>query len=315
MAPGSRPALRGDRRRDGVLTALRDQEMLRPACARSRGTSRGSGQTTAAPLRDGPSLAAPSSGSGRRPSRPSRLERTDPPAVADLLPTGPVARFALDDGLEVILQADRSTALASWQILYAVGAGDDPAGYRGLTHLSEHLTYGATRNVRQRLGDALDAITPAWLADEQEIVCTEHADREGDDPTGELSHVVQRALFHEGHRYHDWGDRPGDVRAVTVAGAQWFVQRWYVPSCATMSIVGNIDLARTRAMIERYLGDIPRAPRPAPTREAGWAGGRRSSAAASAPSRSAGPSTRSVAPSRRRSTTTASTGSSALLRQ
>lgn len=241
----------------------------------------------------------------------ARAARADPPATLDLLPPGDATVFTLDNGLTVALQVDRSSSLAAMQLQYAVGAGDDPEGYRGLAHLAEHLTYGATRHVPETLGEAidalgatshngvtsvdhtryyatvsaesleralyfeaermafgLDAITPAWLAHEQAIVCTEHADRRGDDPTGSLFDVVQASLYPAGHRYHAWGDVPADVRAVTADGARWFVQRWYVPSCATLAVVGNLDVARTRAFIERQFGPIPLRPRPDPTRRA-----------------------------------------------
>lgn len=209
--------------------------------------------------------------------------------------------FTLDNGLTVVLQADRSTSLAAVHISYAVGAGDDPEGYRGLAHLAEHLTYGRTRHAAagllqsidalgassyngttsvnatryyatvssealeralyyesERMAFGLDAITPAWLAHEQDIVCSEYADRDGDSPTGSLFDVVHAALYPLGHCYHAYGDRPDDVRAVTVSGAQWFVQRWYVPACATLAVVGNLDVERVREIVVRLFGDIPR---------------------------------------------------------
>lgn len=234
-----------------------------------------------------------------------------PPSPVDLLPPGEATVFTLPNGLTVALQVDRASAQAALRVKYAVGAGDDPDGYRGLAHLAEHLTYGATRHVREGLLDAidalgsssyngvtsvddtsyyatvpaealeralyyeaermafgLDAITPAWLAHEQAVVCTEHADRFGDSPTDALFDAVQATLYPPGHRYHAYGDRPDDVRAVTVDGARWFVQRWYVPAAATLAVVGNFDPDRTRAFIERHFGTIATQRRPRPARDA-----------------------------------------------
>jgi zinc protease len=233
------------------------------------------------------------------------MARADPPTTAELLRDTRGERFVLPNGLEVVLQADRSTSRASLCMRYRVGMGDDPVGYRGITHLAEHLTYGPTRHIpegllaatdalgpssyngitsvdsteyfatvhgsaidrllrieSERMAFSLDAITAPLLRREKQVVCTEHADREGESPTGDLAHAVRRELFPVGHRYHEYGDQPEDVRAVSLHGAQWHVQRWYIPACACLAVVGNIDVPRTRAVIERYWGSIPRSPVP-----------------------------------------------------
>jgi predicted Zn-dependent peptidase len=58
-----------------------------------------------------------------------------------------VERFALGNGLEVLLEPDRSSPRVAVCVTYMVGLRDQPAGYRGLAHLTEHLMYQGSRNV------------------------------------------------------------------------------------------------------------------------------------------------------------------------
>src|SRR5690606_3073351 len=41
-----------------------------------------------------------------------------------------------------------------------------------------------------------------------------------------------------------------------------FHERWYGPNNATLVVAGDIDVAQTRAWIERYFGEIPRRDTP-----------------------------------------------------
>ncbi|MDH5676558.1 MAG: insulinase family protein [Myxococcales bacterium] len=56
-------------------------------------------------------------------------------------------RFVLDNGLEVLLQQDDRSARVGIVVSYRVGAGHDPQGYRGLAHLTEHMTFRGSRHV------------------------------------------------------------------------------------------------------------------------------------------------------------------------
>ncbi|MEM1418335.1 MAG: insulinase family protein, partial [Myxococcota bacterium] len=50
------------------------------------------------------------------------------PARADY---GPVERFQLENGLDVVLQANGAPFVAAY-VLYRAGSADDPPGYSGL---------------------------------------------------------------------------------------------------------------------------------------------------------------------------------------
>ena len=51
-----------------------------------------------------------------------------------------------------------------------------------------------------------------------------------------------------------------DIQAAQLADVRDFFARYYVPNNASLAIVGNIDVAATKALIEKYFGSIPRGP-------------------------------------------------------
>jgi zinc protease len=57
--------------------------------------------------------------------------------------------FTLDNGLQVVVVANRRTPVVSHMIWYRVGAMDEPAGRSGLAHLLEHLMFKGTPTAPQ----------------------------------------------------------------------------------------------------------------------------------------------------------------------
>jgi zinc protease len=53
-----------------------------------------------------------------------------------------------------------------------------------------------------------------------------------------------------------------DLQAASLADVREFFQRWYGPGNASLAIVGDIDLVKTRALVEKYFGGIPPADSP-----------------------------------------------------
>jgi zinc protease len=62
-----------------------------------------------------------------------------------------IKRFALPNGMTVILNEDHATPLVAVNVAYHVGAKDDPPGERGITHLCEHAVALGSPNVDQPL--------------------------------------------------------------------------------------------------------------------------------------------------------------------
>jgi predicted Zn-dependent peptidase len=61
---------------------------------------------------------------------------------------------------------------------------------------------------------------------------------------------------------HNFYGELEDLDAATVEDVTAFFQRYYAPNNAALVVVGDFDEAQTRQWIERYFGDIPRAPDP-----------------------------------------------------
>ncbi len=74
---------------------------------------------------------------------PLRVVATSQPAVVATTP-GPVTqpvRFRLGNGLDVILEENHRIPQVAVRVRYHVGSRDDPAGYSGLAHTTEHAMF------------------------------------------------------------------------------------------------------------------------------------------------------------------------------
>ncbi|MCK6623642.1 MAG: hypothetical protein DPW09_05885 [Anaerolineae bacterium] len=71
---------------------------------------------------------------------------TEPLAITTFLP--PLLDFTLANGLRVILAEDHSAPLVATNVLYRVGAANDPPGRSGFAHLLEHLMSTAFSHVK-----------------------------------------------------------------------------------------------------------------------------------------------------------------------
>ncbi len=74
-----------------------------------------------------------------------------PPPVKPLVYT----ERTLPNGLRVFAMPDRSTANVAIEVIYDVGAKNDPAGRSGFAHMFEHLMFKATRNLPDEAFDRL----------------------------------------------------------------------------------------------------------------------------------------------------------------
>lgn len=78
-------------------------------------------------------------------------------AAAVAPPVKPLAytERTLPNGLRVFAMPDRSTANVAIEVIYDVGAKNDPAGRSGFAHMFEHLMFKATRNLQAEAFDRL----------------------------------------------------------------------------------------------------------------------------------------------------------------
>jgi predicted Zn-dependent peptidase len=115
-----------------------------------------------------------------------------------------------------------------------------------------------------RMGFLLDALTQEKLDTQREVVKNERRQGVETAPYGLAREKAWQALFPLPHPYH--GDVIGsmkDLDAATLDDVKSFFRTWYAPSNATLSIVGDIDVAKTKALVEKYFGSLPGGPKPA----------------------------------------------------
>ncbi len=65
------------------------------------------------------------------------------------------------------------------------------------------------------------------------------------------------------HNAHNFYGDLAELDAATLEDVRAFFQTYYAPSNAVLVVVGDIDPAQTLALIEKYFGALPKAPRPA----------------------------------------------------
>ncbi|HYH94625.1 pitrilysin family protein [Hyalangium sp.] len=114
-----------------------------------------------------------------------------------------------------------------------------------------------------RMGFLLDKLTEEKLETQKEVVKNERRQGTEAAPYGMAREKMWHTLFPLPHPYH--GDVIGsmvDLDAATVEDVKNFFRTWYAPSNATLTIVGDFDPAKTKALVEKYFGSLPVAPKP-----------------------------------------------------
>ncbi|MEI7706230.1 MAG: pitrilysin family protein [Deltaproteobacteria bacterium] len=116
----------------------------------------------------------------------------------------------------------------------------------------------------ERMGHLLPTLDQAKLDNQREVVRNERRERYEMQPYGLAWKVLLENLWNPGFPYH-WepiGSHE-DLQAASLEDVREFYRRWYGPGNASLAIVGDIDPVRTRALVERWFGAIPRSDAPA----------------------------------------------------
>src|SRR5436190_9369886 len=116
-----------------------------------------------------------------------------------------------------------------------------------------------------RMGYLLDSMTPQTVDAQRDVVKNERRQRIENQPYGMAGVVMDETLFPEGHPYH-WpviGYMP-DLTAASYDDVVEFFKKYYTPSNASLVVAGDIDVARTRQLVEKWFGDVKAAPAPEP---------------------------------------------------
>jgi zinc protease len=110
-----------------------------------------------------------------------------------------------------------------------------------------------------RMGYLLDTMSPARVDGQRDVVKNERRQSYENRPYGMASLEIDKMLWPEGHPYH-WPviGYMEDLTAASHADVVEFFKKFYAPNNASLVIAGDIDYDRTRALVEKWFGAIPR---------------------------------------------------------
>ena len=116
-----------------------------------------------------------------------------------------------------------------------------------------------------RMGYMINTVTEAAFYNQQEVVQNEKRQRVDNNPYGHTGYVIDKNLYPEGHPYN-WqviGELV-DLQNATVEDVKEFYHNFYGPNNATLVIAGDFEGEDTKALVEKYFGEIKRGPDVAP---------------------------------------------------
>jgi len=110
-----------------------------------------------------------------------------------------------------------------------------------------------------RMGFLINTVTESAFYNQQEVVQNEKRQRVDNNPYGHTGWVIDKNLYPEGHPY-SWqviGELV-DLQNATVEDVKEFYNDFYGPNNATIVLAGDFETEDTKALVEKYFGEIKR---------------------------------------------------------
>jgi zinc protease len=206
-------------------------------------------------------------------------------------------KYALPNGLTVILRSDHSAPVVSLFVMYRVGSRNEQLGTTGISHVLEHMLFrGTAAFPPEKLNALLDStgaeynafttydvtgyyetLPPRYLPLAMEIEADRMlhailsddalkeertivlAELEGaeNNPQEILSNEVENLHF-SAHPYH-WtvGGFKGDVSKLRRDSLISYYRTYYSPKNAVLVIAGDFNGAEGKKLVEKYFGSLP----------------------------------------------------------
>jgi zinc protease len=217
-----------------------------------------------------------------------------------------VRETVLGNGLKVLVREVHTAPLASVWCWYRVGSKDEGPGLTGVSHWCEHMNFKGTKNIPrdqvkgiiEKFGgswngytwidqttyletaskDALDQMLfieaermdaclydPADCESERTVIISELQGGEND-PEQLLDTEVTSAAFKLHSYRHPTIGWLSDLQTMTRDDLYGHYRKFYVPSNATLVIVGDVDTDDVLRKVEKHFGGIAPGSRPAQVR-------------------------------------------------
>jgi len=116
-----------------------------------------------------------------------------------------------------------------------------------------------------RFGYMINTVTKEALEREKQVVKNEKRQRVDNAAYGYTEEIKRKNLYPKTHPYH-WtviGALP-DLQAATINDVKAFYKQYYGASNASLVIAGDIDINETKALVEKWFGEIPSGPKVEP---------------------------------------------------
>ena len=108
-----------------------------------------------------------------------------------------------------------------------------------------------------RMGFLLETLDQAKLSNQQDVVRNERRQSYENRPYGLVDESIYQNLFPKGHPYYaSVIGSHRDIEAVRLADVREFFRLYYTPNNASIAIVGDFDRVKTKALLEKYFGDL-----------------------------------------------------------
>ncbi|HLG57190.1 MAG TPA: pitrilysin family protein [Vicinamibacterales bacterium] len=110
-----------------------------------------------------------------------------------------------------------------------------------------------------RMAYLLDTMTPERVNGQRDVVKNERRQSYENQPYGMASIELDKMLWPANHPY-SWPTigYMEDLTAASYSDVVEFFKKYYAPNNASLVIAGDIDLDRTRALVEKWFGEVPR---------------------------------------------------------
>ncbi len=116
-----------------------------------------------------------------------------------------------------------------------------------------------------RMAYLLDTMTHKTVDGQRDVVKNERRQSYENQPYGRASLELDALLYPKGHPY-SWPTigSMDDLTAASYDDVVEFFKTYYVPNNASLVIAGDIDIATTKTLVERWFAEVPRGGDPPP---------------------------------------------------